>query len=151
MTDKMKNNKERSFAALLALLLGMLAFIGSVAHFWLGPINPPPKLEDSIAEEAVKIRDKVVAKLKGEDVPAETYKLDWDADRIAMAAIASFGALAILLAVVGFVRHEPLRMVGSAAALGAIALALQYLIVAIGAIIFAIIIAAVLGGLSFLN
>ena len=57
--------------------------------------------------------------------------------------------LAILLSVVAFVRHEPIRMVGGAAALGGCALALQYLVIAIGAIVIAIILAAVLNGLDF--
>ena len=145
---KVQMNRPASFT-LIALVLGMVALAGSVGHFWLGPIEPPPKLEDSIANHAVKIRNKVVAKLKNEDVPRETYQRTWDADQIAMASIAGTSVLAIILSVIGFVRHEPVRMVGSAAVLGGSALALQYLVIAIGAIVFAIILAAVLNGLDF--
>lgn len=140
--------KTASFAW-VALILGMVALAGSVGHFWLGPIDVPPKLEDTIADQAVKIRDRVVAKLKGDTSPPTTTVSTWDADRTALATIACTSVLAILLSVIAFVRHEPIRMVGGAAVLGGSALALQYLIIAIGAIVFAIILAAVLNGLDF--
>jgi hypothetical protein len=150
MSDKTKD-KEHIPArfGLVALVLGMLALTCSVGHFWLGPIEPPPLLEDSIADQAVKIRDKVIGKLKGVDTPPDVFRKSWDADQVAMATIAGASLLAILLAVVGFVRHEPIRMVGSAAALGGSALALQYLVIAVCAIVCAIILAAVLNGLDF--
>lgn len=134
---------------LIALAFGMLAFVGSVGHFWLGPIEPPPALEDTIANQAVKIRDKVMAKLKGTESSSKTFKSSWEADRMVMASVAGVSVLAILLSVVGFIRHEPIRIVGSAATLGGSALALQYLVIAVGAIVFAIILAAVLNGLDF--
>lgn len=145
---KEKTDRPGSFA-LIALICGMLALTGSVAYFWLGPIEPPSKLEDVIADKAVKIRDKVVAKLKRTKTTTQKQEVSRDLDKIAMASIACTSLLAILLSVIGFVRHEPIRMVGSAAVLGSTALALQYLLVAIGAIVFAIIIAGVLAGLDF--
>lgn len=149
--DQISNQPEKIPArfALIALFAGMLALTGAVTHFWLGPIDPPPKLEDTIADQAVRIRDKVVARLKGEEASKEVAEVKWSADKIAMASIACISLLAILLSVIGFVRHEPLRMVGCATALGGIALALQYFIIALGAIVFAIILAGVLSGLSF--
>ena len=149
MSEIAKTNKGSATFAVVALIFGMIALTGSVGHFWLGPIEAPPKFEDTIADEAVKIRDKVVAKLKGDTSASERTTSSWGPDRIAMAAIACSSLLAILLAVVGFVRHEPLRIVGSAAVLGGSALALQYLIIAIGALVFAIILGAVLNGLDF--
>ena len=134
---------------LVALFFGMLALTGSVGHFWLGPIETPPALEDTIADEAVKIRDRVVARLKGDVTTSERISSRWGADRIALTSIAGLGVLAILLGVVGFVRHESVRVVGSAVALGGSALALQYLIIAVCAIVFAIILGAVLNGLDF--
>ena len=150
MNDKTKDKEQiPARFSLIALVLGMLAFTCSVGHFWLGPIEPPPMLEDSIADQAVKIRDKVVAKLRGSDTPSEVHRKSWGADRVAMATTAGVGSLAILLAVIGFVRHEPNRMAGSAAVLGGTALALQYLVIAVCAIVCAIILAAVLSRLDF--
>ena len=150
MTDKAKE-KEKIPArfGLVALVLAMLALTGSVGHFWFGPIESPPKLEDAIADQAVKIRDAVVSRLKGVDPQAKVLHKSWDADQVAMASVAGVSLLAILLAVVGFVRHEPIRMVGSAAVLAGSALALQYIVIAMCAIVFAIILAAVLNGLDF--
>lgn len=150
MNEEAKDQMKRPARfTLIALVLGMVALSGSVGHFWLGPIEPPPKLEDSIADHAVKIRNKVMAKLKNEDVPKETYQRTWNADQVAMASIAGISVLAILLSVIGFVQHEPVRMAGSAAALGGSALALQYLVIAIVAVVFAIILSAVLNNLDF--
>lgn len=149
MNETANETKTPASFSIIALLFGMLALTGSVGHFWLGPIEPPPSLEDTIADQAVKIRDKVVSRLKGGEAPVRTVASDWGPDRIAMAAIAITSLLAIFLSVIGFIRHEPIRVVGSAVVLGGTALALQYLIIAIGAIVVAIILGAVLNGLDF--
>ena len=149
MSKTERNSRGSITFGLVGLILGMMALTGSVGHFWLGPLETPPALEDTIADEAMKIRDKVVARLKGDATTAKVVPSRWGPDRVALAVIAGASLLAILFGVIGFVRHEPLRIVGSAAILGGSALALQYLIVAIGAIVFAIIIGAILGGLGF--
>lgn len=145
----LQEKQQSSRFGLLALIVAALALVGSVSHFWLGPIEPPPTIEESVADQAVKIRDKVVARLTGDKSEIERVDTPWNADRTAMASVALASLLGIILAVVGFVRHEPIRVVGSAAVLAGTALALQYVIIAVGAIVCAIILAAVLNGLDF--
>ena len=49
----------------------------------------------------------------------------------------------------GFAKHEPVRVAGGAAVLGAGAIAFQFAALAVGAIIVAILIAAVISQLDF--
>ena len=62
----------------------------------------------------------------------------------AAGAIEFFGGLAIILGVVGFARKESVRAAGGAAVLGGIAMAFQFAVMALGAIVVAILIAAVI-------
>jgi hypothetical protein len=150
MSDTEQNNKHKTSAkyGLIGLVLGMLALATSVGHFWLGPIEAPPALEDTIADKAVKIRNKVAAKLIDQQTIEQKEDIRWGADRIATATIAGISVLAIILSVIGFVRHEPIRIVSSGAALAGIALGLQYFVMAITAIVFAIILGAVISAFN---
>lgn len=68
-----------------------------------------------------------------------------DTDKIIQIATAVFGGLAIILGVLGFAKNEPMKAAGSTAMLGGGAIAFQFAIIAIGTIVLAILIAAVLG------
>jgi hypothetical protein len=53
------------------------------------------------------------------------------------------GGLALILGVVSFAKREPLRVGGGAAFLGGAAIAFQFAVIALGAIVMAILVAAV--------
>ena len=132
-----------------ALLSGTVALVAAVLHFWIGPLSEPPPVEESVAEIAVSIRDAVVSELRGEDYESSRSSArQWDADRVVDVGTVAAGLLAILLAVASFIRREDLRVAGSAAALGGGAIAFQFLAFALGIIVFAILVAAVLGALG---
>lgn len=134
---------------LVGVVVGVVAFGLALAHFWAGPFSPKPLLEEVVAEKAGKIRDAVVAKLNGEEksAPAQAQSFDIDRAVTITTIVASF--LAIVLAVVSYIRREDKRVTGSAMALGGMALAVQYLAVAISVIVLAILVAAVLSKLDF--
>ena len=54
------------------------------------------------------------------------------------------GGLAIILGVFGFAKKESARVAGGAALLGGVAMAFQFAVMALGAIIVAILVAAVI-------
>ena len=139
----------RSTFGLVGLVVGVVAFGLALAHFWAGPFSPKPPREEVVAEKAVKIRDAVVAKLKGEEKAAPARAQAFDTDRVVTISTIVASFLAIVLAVVSYIRREDKRISGSAVALGGVALAVQYLAVAIGAIVLAILVAAVLSKLDF--
>mgnify|MGYP001585562437 CR=1 FL=1 len=45
----------------------VVAFGLALTHFWAWPFSLKPPLEEVVADKAVKIRDAVVAKLRGEE------------------------------------------------------------------------------------
>ena len=124
--------------------VGAVALLLALFHFYAGPFSPQPTLEDAIAEKAVAIRDATVAALKGEQREKKSVLADMDADKAVQLGTALLGGIAIILAVIGFAKKESIRAAGGAAILGSGAIAFQFLTIALGAIICAILIAAVL-------
>jgi hypothetical protein len=134
---------------MLGIVVGALALGVGILHFFLGPISPPNPLEEVVADQAARIHAAVVAKVKGQEAPApEPETSRFDPDRIVSSGSAVAGFVALMFGVVAFVRREDIRMTGSAAALGAGAIAFQFVLIALGAIVLAIMIAGALSALA---
>ena len=131
------------------MAFGFVAFAAVVGHFFAGPIDPPPPVEVSIAEKAASIRDATVAALKGEDYEAESRVRPRTLDDYLTYTLMALAVLAILMSVVGFVRHERLRPSVAGAALGGLAIAFQFAIVVFVGLLFAFLLAAVIDKLDF--
>ena len=131
------------------ITLGGAALLLSLVHFWAGPFATQPSIERSVAETAVAIRDATVAAMRGEEIVESTTEKDYDLDRILEIVAVVLGGCAVILGVVGFAKGEPARAAGGAAALGAGAIAFKFAIIALGAIIFALLVAAVVSELGF--
>ena len=106
MTEQTRN---KSTFGLISVVLGFIAFAAVVGHFFAGPIDPPPPVEVSIADKAVEIRDATVAALKGEEYEAEPEVRPRTLDDYMTLAFMGIAAVAILMAVIGFIQHERLR------------------------------------------
>lgn len=141
-------HSEASTAGWVGIALGAAALILALVHFYAGPFSPQPTLEDVVAEKAVAIKRATVAALKGENPPAREDARRLDADRLAHGAVAVMGGIAVVLAVIGFARKEAPRVAGGAVCLGVAAIAFQFLTVALGVIVLAILIASVVGALG---
>ncbi len=148
MSEPEKNRKAFGF---LGVLIGALAFATAALHFFEGPFETSPPIEETIANKAVDIRDAVVARLKGESVESAVAPPGRSIDDWVRMGIVGSSTLAILLAVASFIRREDARMSGSALALGGGALAFPFLAIAIGVVVLVAIIGAVLGNLDFLS
>lgn len=134
---------------ILSIVMGFVAFAAVVGHFFAGPIDPPPPIEVSIAEKAADIRDATVAALKGEEYEAEPTVRPKTLDDYLTWSFVGLGVLAILMAVIGFVRHERLRPSIAGAALGALAITFQFFTVVFFALIFVLLLSVVLEQLDF--
>jgi small-conductance mechanosensitive channel len=132
-----------------AMILGFVAFAAVVGHFFAGPIDPPPPVEISIAEKAVSIRDATVAALKGEEYEAKRSFRPKTLDDYLTYSFIALAIVAILLSVIGFVRHESLRPAIAGASLGGLAIAFQFATVVFFGLLFAIVLAAVIDKLGF--
>ncbi|MGL6312414.1 hypothetical protein [Vibrio sp. WXL103] len=133
----------------LGIGFGAAALLLAVVHFWAGPFSPQPTIEEFVAEKAVSIKEATLAKLKGEELPVETRQVStFNADRITSLATAVLGVIALIWAVVAFATNEPPKAAVGAGILGASALAFQFAIMALGAIVLVLLIVAVLGHLG---
>jgi len=134
---------------ILGTVLGFLAFAAVVGHYFVGPIEPPPPVEVSIAEKAASIRDATVAALKGEEYEASSERVPKTLDDYLVYAFIALAMVAILMAVIGFVRREPLRPSIAGAALGGLAIVFQVTITLFFALLFVLLLSAVLDQLDF--
>jgi hypothetical protein len=135
--------EQKSTLSFLGIGLGAIALMLAIVHFWAGPFSPQPTLEQTVAEKAVSIKQATLAALKGEEAPAPQTR-PIDTDQVISIATAMLGGLAIILGVIGYAKKEPMRVAGGAAVLGGSAIAFQFAVIALGAIVLAILVAAVL-------
>lgn len=133
----------------IGIFFGVIALALTIIHFTVGPFNSQPPIEEVVAEKALKIQSAVKAALKGEKISISRPKRSFDIDKIVSLSTVMFSLTAIVLAVISYLRREDTRAVVCAAGLGAGAIALQYFAVAIGALVFAVLIAAVLSNSDF--
>jgi hypothetical protein len=130
--------------------VGAIALMLALVHFWAGPFSPQPTLEQVVAEKAVSIRDATVVALKGETPKYQQQTpTNYDLDQMTSIGTAVLGGLAVILGVLGVAFKEPTRAAGGAAALGVGAIAFQFAALALGVLVVAILLSAVLGGLGF--
>jgi len=134
----------RSTIGWIGITVGSVALLMAIVHFWMGPISPQPSVEKTVAEKAVAIKNATIAALKGEDVEEKAAPRSIDPDEALRTATSVLGGLALILGVVSFANKEPLRIGGGAAFLGGAAIAFQFAVIALGAIVLAILIGAVI-------
>jgi hypothetical protein len=119
-------------------LIGVLALIAAVLPHWVLPvIYPPPPADQVIVDTGHRLKDRLIAKVKGIEYHAplrEKSTASQLSDAASIAAI-SFGLLAILLAVLALVFREERLLAGAAAALGTGAIAIEISFLAMGVLI----------------
>jgi len=136
--------ERRSTVGFIGIGVGAIALLMAIVHFWAGPFSPQPSIERTVAEKAVAIRNSTIAALKGEKLKEEASATKIDLDRGLSIATGVMGGLAIIFGVLGFAKRESARVAGGAAILGGVALTFQFAVMALGAIIVAILVAAVI-------
>lgn len=134
---------------ILAVVMGFLALAAVVGHFFVGPIDPPPPVEVSIAEKAANIRDATVAALKGEEYTARSNSRPKTLDDYLTYSFLGLAMLAILMSVIGFIKRESLRPAVAGAALGGLAITFQFAIVIFMGLLCVLLLSAVIDKLDF--
>ena len=132
----------------IGIAIGAAALLLAIVHFWAGPFSPQPAVEQTVAEKAVSIKEATIAALKGEEPKPPVKRSSMDMDNMASLATAVLGGLAVILGVIGYATKEPLRAAGGAALLGGSAIAFQFAVLALGAILLAILVVGVLSQLG---
>jgi len=144
-------SEKKASLGLFGMGFGALALLLAIVHFWAGPFSTEekPSLEQTVAEKAAALKKAAIAALNGEKAqPAASTKRSVDVDRIADISAAVLAGLAIVFGVFAYATHEPMRAAVSAAVLGSGALAFQFAVVALGAIIVVILIVGVLSAMG---
>lgn len=123
---------------IIGSIVGVLALVAAVLLHWVVPlVFPPPPAEQVIVDTGHRIKDRVIARVKG--VEYQAPKVENSAGRTwretASAAAISLGLLAILLSVVALIFREERLLAGVAAILGTGAIAIEISFVMIGALI----------------
>ena len=136
--------EKRSTTGFVGIAVGSIALMMAIVHFWMGPFSPQPSVERTVAERAVAIKHATIAALKGESTKEKAPPKNIDLDQGVRIATSVLGGLAVILGVVSFAKREPLRVGGGAAFLGGAAIAFQFAVIALGAIVLAILIGAVI-------
>ena len=123
---------------IIGSIVGVLALMAAVLPHWIVPmIFPPPPADQVIVDTGHRIKDRVIARVKG--VEYQTPKVEKSAGRswseTASATAISLGLLAILLSVLALIFREERLLAGVAAILGTGAIAIEISFVMIGALI----------------
>jgi hypothetical protein len=123
-------------------IVGVLALIAAVLPHWVVPVlYPPPPADKVIVDTGHRLKDRIVAKVKG--VEYQAPKVEKSAGRgwseTASITAISLGLLAILLSVLALVFREERLLAGVAAALGTGAIAIEISFLAMGVLILIVV------------
>ncbi|MET4210699.1 hypothetical protein [Bradyrhizobium sp. LA2.1] len=123
---------------IIGSIVGVLALMAAVLPHWVVPmIFPPPPADQVIVDTGHRIKDRVIARVKG--VEYQAPKVEKSAGRswseTASVTAISLGLLAILLSVLALIFREKRLLAAVAAILGTGAIAIEISFVMIGALI----------------
>ena len=123
---------------IIGSIVGVLALVAAVLPHWVVPlVFPPPPADKVIVDTGHRIKDRIVAKVKGAEYQAP--KVEKSAGRswseTASVTAISLGLLAILLSVLSLIFREERLLAGVAALLGTGAIAIEISFFMIGALI----------------
>ena len=123
-------------------IVGLLALIASVLPHWIVPvIYPPPPADKVIVDTGHRLKDRLIAGVRGVEYqtpPREKSTGSQIRDASSIGAI-SLGLLAITLAVFALVFREERMLAAVAAALGTGAIAIEISFLAMGVLVFVVI------------
>ncbi|MFK4511950.1 hypothetical protein LPJ38_03410 [Bradyrhizobium daqingense] len=123
---------------IIGSIVGVLALMAAVLPHWVVPIVfPPPPADKVIVDTGQRIKDRIVAKVKGGEYQAP--KVEKPAGRswseTASVTAISLGLLAILFSVLSMIFREERLLAAVAATLGTGAIAIEISFVMMGALI----------------
>jgi hypothetical protein len=131
------------YAGWSGLAIGIVALGLALLPGWIAPIYDPPAkpIPQQAADWVGELKDKALAAIRLEPAPTPLpdYRNPWRDRRIAPASLIC-GFFALILGVVAFVRHEDQRLVACAVALGAGAIAAEYILTAAVILVFAMLV-----------
>jgi hypothetical protein len=111
-----------SYAAITA---GAVALVLAMLVIFAGPFAPQPSVGTTIGEIAADIAMAARNSVQGVEQPPPEPR-GWSIDRILETLTPILGVVAVVLAIMAAVRHEPRRVASYGAALGGAAIMIQF-------------------------
>ncbi len=133
------------------LAIAFVALIAAVMSPWiLDSISPPAKTIDEVAVDvAVNIKDRLVAKAKGQEFVVKSKNdVTSSLRQWYPPTTIGIGLLGMCLGVIGFTRHESTRVSAAAVTVGLAAIMFQYFLLLAAAIILILLIGVILNALG---
>jgi len=119
-------------------IIGLVALVAAILPRWVLPvIYPPPPVDQVVVDVGHRIKDRVVARIKGVDYqppPREIAWPDWLDHGLSIAAV-SLGLLAIIFGVVAQLFREQRQVALMATTLGGFAIAVEFSFVLMGLLV----------------
>lgn len=107
-------------------ICGSIALLMAVFHLLAGPFESQKPAARSLAEVAVSIGKDIARSKRHEPAASPAPVSAWGTDKLVKIAAGMTGALAVILAAIGYVRREDTRVAAAAVLLGVTAIALQF-------------------------
>lgn len=107
-----------------SIVLGSVALMTFLFHFWAGPLAPQQSLERSIAEVAVNISKEIVRVAR--DEPAILKSKTWTIDDTLTVVASLAAALGLVVASIGYIKREDNRTLIAGVTIAACALTFQF-------------------------
>lgn len=152
MTEDNSQVKSKSATwSVSGLVIGFIALVAAVMSPWiLESVSPPTQSIDEVAVDvAVNIKDRLVAKAKGQEFVAKAKDDKPPSLRRWYPPVTiGIGLLGMCLGIVGFTCHESTRVSASAVTVGLAAIVFQYFLLLAAAIIFILLIGVILNALG---
>jgi hypothetical protein len=145
---RLERHARRQYCGWSGLALGILALALALLPGWIAPTYDPPArpIQQKAADWFGDLKGKAIAAIRMEPAPPpppQEVGNPWRNPRVKVASLV-LGFSALVLGILAFVRHEDQRMVACAVALGAGAIAAEYLLTAAMILAFAVLVGAVL-------
>ena len=112
-----KISQTRPTASFIGVAFGACALLLVMAHFWVGPFAPQQNISINIGELAGEIRQAATRALTGAPQP-EPQTAPWNIDDTLKLVATLLAGGAVILSIIGYVRHEARRPIIGALALG---------------------------------
>jgi len=144
-------HSKRSIVGGIGLAFALLGLVAAIMSPWIIDVIEPERkpIDEAAVEFATKIKDRLVAKAKGQEyIPPVETETRFAAAKWYPAGTIAFGLCGICFGVGGFCRREDLRITGSSVTVGLAAIVFQYFLLLAAAILFFVLVGLILSALG---
>lgn len=130
------------------LVVALLALMGAVLSPWVLDALDPKPIDEVAVEVAGRIKDRLVARAKGQPYVAPAESRGFSASHWYTGGVVAAGALAVCIGVIGLVCHHNARLNCASVAVGASAIVFQYMLILAAALLLILLVGLVLSAMA---